>query len=179
MPLRLIRYALSFILVMLSVSVFAADSNYPDRKAIILNTSPHVELSGFSFGNRYVDRRNRFEQNLSWKNIGTQALAAFEIVVLKYDAFDQRVIGSRWTVTGKNSADWSPLAPGESSADGTIGYGSEEVFTAIAYVRAARLEDGTVWRVNETQLMNDLKKVAPGIRDFGSTKPDPKPQKAE
>jgi hypothetical protein len=176
---RSIILALSFLVTVFSATAIAADSNYPDRKPVILNTCPHVELSGFSFGNRYADRRTRFEQNLSWKNIGTQPLSAFEIVVLKYDAFDQRVIGSRWTVTGKNSGDWSPLKPGETSTDGTIGYGTEEVFTAIAYVRSARLADGTVWRVNEAQLMSDLKKVAPGIRDFGSTKPDPKPQKSE
>lgn len=179
MPFRSILNVLSFLAAMFSASAFAGDSNFPDRKAVILNTCPHVELSGFSFGNRYADRRTRFEQNLSWKNVSTHPLSAFEIVVLKYDAFDQRVIGSRWTVTGKNSADWSPLAPGESSADGTIGYGSEEVFTAIAYVRSARLGDGTVWRANDAQLMNDLRKVAPGIKDFGSTKPDPKPQKGE
>lgn len=156
----------------------AQDSNFPDRKAIILNTCPHVELSNFSFANRYADRRSRFEQHLSWKNVGSQPLAAFEIVVLKYDAFDQRVIGTRWAVTGKNSADWRPLAPGDVGSDGTIGYGTEEVFTAIAYVRAARLGDGTVWRANEVEVMNSLRKVAPGIKEFGSVKPDPK-QKPE
>lgn len=168
------------ILLLLSTSLPAAaqDSNFPDRKAVILNTCPHVELSNFSFANRYADRRTRFEQNLSWKNVGSQALAAFEVVVLKYDAFDQRVIGTRWTVTGKNSADWRPLAVGDSGSDGTIGYGSEEVFTAIAYVRAARLSDGTVWRANEVEVMNSLRKFAPGIKDFGSVKPDPK-QKPE
>ncbi len=178
MSLRSILLALSLLAAICPIPVFAQDSNFPDRKAVILNTCPHIELSGFSFGNRYADRRTRFEQHLSWKNAGSQPIVAFEVVVLKYDAFDQRVIGSRWTVTGKNSADWRPLAPGDSSADGTIGYGTEEVFTAIAYVRSARLADGTVWRVNEAQLINDLRKVAPGIRDFGSTKPDPK-QKSE
>lgn len=176
---RLVTSA-SFVISMTFTSlVFAIDSNYPDRKAVILNTCPLVQLSDFSFGNKYADRRNRFEQNLAWKNIGTQPLAAFEVVVLKYDAFDQRLIGSRWVITGHNSVDWEPLPPGQASADGTIGYGTEEVFTAIAYVRSARLADGTVWRIGEAQLLNDLKKVAPGIKDFGSTKPDPKPQKNE
>ena len=153
----------------------AADSNFPDRKAIILNNSPHVELSNFSFGNRYEDRRTRFEQRLSWKNVGTQPITAFEVVVLKYDAFDNRVIGSRWTVTGKNSADWNSLAPGESSSDGTLSIGTEEVYTAIAYVRAARLADGTVWRANEAELASSIRKNAPGIKDVGSMRPDPKP----
>ena len=128
------------LIVVLLVSFFATatsaqTTNFAGRQAIVLNTSPAVELSNFFFQNNYADRRTRFEQNLTWRNVGTQPIIAFEIVILKYDAFDQRVIGSRWTVTGHNSADWSPLGPGESNRDGTIGYGTEEVFTAIAYVR--------------------------------------------
>jgi len=100
----------------------------------MINNCPFVELSNFSFENRYADRATRFYQNLSWRNIGSQPLVAFEIVILKYDPFNRRLIGSPWTVTGKNSADWRPLALGESNRDGTTGYGDEEVFTAIAYV---------------------------------------------
>jgi hypothetical protein len=133
-----------------------------------------VELSGFLFLNTYADGRTRFETHMSWKNIGTQSLTAFEVVILKYDAFDRRLIGERWTVTGVNSGNWSPLQPGAQSADGTIGYGTEEVFTAIAYVRAARLADNTVWAVNDSQLITELRKVIPGIKDFGDLKPDPK-----
>jgi len=155
-------------------SIYAAESNFPDRKAYIANTCPFVELSGFSFENRYADRGMRFYQNISWRNIGKQSLIAFEIVVLKYDPFDRRLLGTRWTVTGKNSGDWRPLGPGESSKDGSIGYGDEEVFTAIAYVRSARLADGTVWNVNDSELVSQLRKLATGIKDFGDVKPDPK-----
>jgi hypothetical protein len=133
-----------------------------------------VELSGFSFQNRYADRQTRFETHMVWKNIGSQPLVAFEIVILKYNAFNRRLIGERWTVTGTNSANWKPLWPGNSSQDGTIGYGSEDVFTAIAYVRAARLDDGTVWEVNDSQLLSELRKIVPGLKDFGEIKPDPK-----
>lgn len=152
----------------------SAQYNFPGKTALIINTSPDIELSGFYFENNNSDRRTRFEQNISWKNIGQQPVIAFEIVILKYDAFDQREVGTRWTVTGTNSANWSPLKPGDSSRDGILGYGSEEVFTAIAYVRAVRLADGTVWRVNDAELQQKLRKVAPGIKDFGSVKPDPK-----
>lgn len=157
----------------------ARASNFPDKSALILNTSPAIELSGFYFENTSNDRRDRFEQHISWKNIGQQSIIAFEIVILKYDAFDQREVGSRWTVTGTNSANWSPLKPGESSRDGILGYGTEEVFTAIAYVRAVRFADGTVWRVNDAELQQQLRKVAPGIKDFGSVKPDPKAKEAK
>jgi|KBSMisStaDraftv2_1062788.scaffolds.fasta_scaffold840503_1 hypothetical protein len=162
-----------FALMMPSIAI-AQDSNYPGRKPIIVNTCPFVELSAFSFENKYADRRTRFETSMSWKNVGTQPLIAFEIVILKYDAFDRRLIGERWTVTGVNSADWRPLQPGAQSKDGTIGLGEEEVFTAIAYVRSARLADNTVWTVNDTQLVTELRKVIPGIKDFGDLKPDPK-----
>src|ERR1043166_3180251 len=140
------RCALLCFMVNLSCMLaIAADQNFPSRKALIVNTCPHVELSDFAYRNYYADRSTRFAQDLKWKNIGSQPLTAFEVVILKYDPFNRRLIGSRWTVTGKNSADWSPLQPGEASADGTRSYGDEEVFTAIAYVRAARLEDGTIW----------------------------------
>ena len=149
----------------------AQDANFPDRKATVLNLCPHVELSKFSFQNRDY---SRFEQTMSWKNIGNQPLVAFEIVILEYDAFDQRMVGTRWTVTGKNSADWRPLALGGSGSDGTRGISIEKVFTAIAYVRAARLNDGTVWQVNEAHLAQEIRKVAPRIREFGNLNPDPK-----
>jgi hypothetical protein len=165
---------LGFVGVLASCVAVAQENNYPSRKPIIVNTCPFVEFSGFSFQNRYADGRTRFETHMSWKNTGTQPLTAFEIVILKYDAFDRRLIGKRWTVTGVNSADWSPLQPGAQSADGTIGFGTEEVFTAIGYVRAARLADNTVWTVNDAQLLTELRKVIPGIKDFGDVKPDPK-----
>jgi hypothetical protein len=43
------------LLVIVSVPVSAQDmkDNFPDRKAIIVNNSPHVELSGFTFQNKY------------------------------------------------------------------------------------------------------------------------------
>lgn len=158
--------------------LFAEDeSNYPDRKALVVNSCPFIELSSFSFENKYEDRATRFNQNIKWKNTGKQPVIAFEIVILKYDAFNRRMVGTRWTVTGKNSADWSPLDPGQSNGDGLRSYGEEEVFTGIAYVRLARLKDGTIWRVNDTTLLPLLHKSAPEIEDFGDVKPDEK-QKA-
>lgn len=164
------------LLVAAAVPAWAQSDNYPDRKAIILNTFPSIELSGFEFRNVYKDGRSRFNQDMRWKNVGDKPIAAFEIVVLKYDAFDQRLIGTRWAVTGRDSANWGHLNPGDTAGDGTRGFGSEEIMTAIAYVRAARYADGTVWRINEAELMQKLKGVAPGIKDFGSVKPDPKPE---
>src|ERR1700733_15395480 len=165
---------LGFVALTPCVAVAQNNNNYHGRKATIVNTCPFVELSNFSFQNKYADGRARFETKMVWKNVGTQSLTAFEIVILKYDAFDQRLIGERWTVTGVDSADWRPLQPGSYGGDGTIGFGTEEVFTAIAYVRSARLADNTVWTVGDEQLTTELRKVIPGIKDFGDLKPDPK-----
>lgn len=173
--MKQIAIAFLLLLCLLGVSVAQAiDSNYPDRRAYIVNSAPQVELSGFGFQNAYKDRRTRFETSMKWKNIGTQPITAFEIVILKYDAFNRRLIGERWTVTGTNSANWSPLQPGASSGDGTIGYGEELVFTGVAYVRAVRLVDGSVWEVNPTELLASLPKIVPGFKDFGRLEPDPK-----
>jgi len=161
-------YALVIVLGFAAVAV-AQDNNYPDRKAIIANACPFVELSDFSFQNR----GSHFATNISWKNIGRQPVTAFEIVILKYDAFDRRIIGESWTVPGVNSADWRPLQPGDRSTSGTTGPNQEEVFTAIAYVRTVRLADNIVWTTNDGQLTTELRKVGPGIRDIGELKPDP------
>jgi len=151
-------------------------SNYSDRKAVIVNNCPSVELSGFSFENRFRDSGNHFDQEMKWKNVGKQAIVAFEIVILKYDAFNERLIGTKWTVTGTDSAQWKPLDVGESGADGLRGLDEEEVYTAIAYVRIARFKDGTIWRASDTKLLPLLHKAAPEIEEFGDIKPDPKPK---
>jgi len=157
----------------LGSSVHAAQ-NYPDRKEYIVNICPFVEIMGFSFENRDRDRRTQFQANYTWRSTAQQPIIAIEMVMLKYDAFDDRLIGSRVTIQGKNSVDWSPLQPGEKSSDGTISLRDEDVFTGIVYVRKVRLADGTVWRADETRLMTELKKVAPGIRNPGSLAPDVK-----
>ena len=160
-------------------AVSAQSTNFLDRVGHILSVCPHVELQKLAFGNEDRDRRTRFVTNLSWKNIGNKPLISFEIVLLKYDAFDQRLIGTRWTVEGKNSVDWRALAPGDIGSDGVIAYGSESVFTMIAYVRNARLGDGTVWHASDADVGAALRRVAPGIKEPGSLRPDPKPTKSE
>lgn len=168
---------LSF-MVFLTPPVAAQDnSNFPDRRAVILNVSPHVEIIDFSFANTFSDRRTRFRQNATWKSTAQQPIVAFEMVVMKFDAFDDRLVGTRWTVTGKDSADWRPLQPGATSTDGTIGIGSEEVYTAMIYVRAVRLADGTIWRANMSQVLAEAQKQVPGMRGLGNMEPDPRPRR--
>lgn len=150
--------------------------SYPGRQALIVNNCPFVELSAFSYSNNTTSQGTRFNEQLTWKNIGSQPIVAFEVVILKYDAFNRRMLGTRWTVTGKDSADWRPLAPGDNGTDGTSSFGAEEILTAIAYVRILRLADGTVWSMKDSELLKELHRVAPGIGDFGDTKPDPKPK---
>ncbi|MGY8905090.1 MAG: hypothetical protein ACKVIH_11140 [Burkholderiales bacterium] len=167
------------------VSVAGAAQNYEDRKAYTVNLSPHVEITNFSFANADRDRgrglstETRFMAHYSWKSTSQQPIIALEIVMLKYDAFDERLIGSRFIVQGTNSVNWSPLQPGQSSSDGSISFRDEDVFTGIAYVRRVRLSDGTVWRVDESKLLQELKKVAPSIRNLGNLAPDEKPPAKE
>ncbi len=156
--------------------VTAQDVNFPSRRALIVNNCPFVELAGFSFKNKYATGGFRLEQDLTWKNIGTQPVVAFEIVVLKYDPFNRRLVGTRWTVPGRNSGDWNPLGVGQSSTDGTLGISDEKVLTAIAYIRHARLADGTVWTADDADLLRRLRALGTGIPDFGDVKPDaPRP----
>jgi hypothetical protein len=148
--------------------------NYPGRKALIVNNCSYVELRNFSFVNQYDRSAYRFVQNITWKNVGSKSLVAFEIVILRYDAFNERINGLRWTVTGINSQNWMPLEPGYMGSDTTFSSSTEEVFTSIAYVRAVRLEDGTIWRANVKELLEKLREVAPDIEQFGELNPDTK-----
>jgi len=141
--------------------------SYPDRKALIVDNCPFVRLSSFSFENRYERSSYRFVQNMSWTNIGGQSIIAFDIVILKYDAFNDRINGARWTVTGINSLNWIPLDPGYSGFDTVFGSTTEEVFTGIAYVRAVRLKNGDVWRADPKELLVKIRAVAPEIPAFG------------
>lgn len=169
-------FALSFTLISgAQTTAYSSSYNFPDRKALVINNCPFIELSGFFIGNAHGGRDYRFNTELKWKNLGKEAISAIEVVVLKYDAFDQRMIGTRWTVTGHNSANWLPLQPGEVDGDGLSSFKTEEVMTAIVYVRSARLASGAVWRASDGELTQKLKQAAPFIKDFGSIKPDQKP----
>ncbi len=148
--------------------------NFPDRKAIVLDICPHVKITSFAFENtvegRVSSSRNSF--TYQWKSVGSSPVLAFKLVTLKYDPFDEPMTGSRILVAGKNSADFAPLQPGEASGDGTIGYGHIHVLTAIAYVRAVRFTDGTLWRADPSVVVAEVKKAAPRIKDAGPLVPE-------
>jgi hypothetical protein len=151
--------------------------NFPDRQALILNNCPSVELAAFSYGNEPAGPGPRLVERLAWKNVGNQPIVAIEVVLLKYDAFNRRMESERWTVTGKNSADWRPLTPGDGGTDALVGLESQPVLTEIAYVRIVRLADGTLWHASsDSDLLKEMHRLAPGIHDFGAIKPEPSPR---
>ena len=149
-------------------------SNFPDRKAIVLDICPHVKITKFTFENttegRTYSSRNTF--SYEWKNVSPSPVLAFELVTLKYDPFDEPMTGSRTLIAGKNSADFTPLQPGETSGDGTIGYGHTHVLTAVTYVRAVRFTDGTLWRADPSIVATEVKKAAPHIKEAGPLVPE-------
>jgi hypothetical protein len=165
--LRTLAVSLLFIVVVQGQVLAESAMNYPDRKALIVNNCPHVQLSNFWYENRYEKSIYRFFHYMTWTNTSGQAIVAFDIVILKYNAFNERINGVRWTVTGNNSQDWKPLAPGYRENDSVSTLATEEVFTGIAYVRAVRLRDGTIWRADIKELKEQLAKIAPEITAFG------------
>ena len=170
--LRPLILSLLFVVVMQGQLRAESMMSYPDSKALIDNNCPYVKLTNFWFENRYERNSCRFVQSMTWTNIGGQPIVAFEIVILRYDAFNQRINGLSWTITGSDSDNWMPLQPGYMGSDMTFGSTVEEVFTSIAYVRAVRLKDGTIWRANAQQLLERLRKVAPDIEQFGNVNPE-------
>jgi hypothetical protein len=160
----------SILLIFVMAGQLRAESvmNFPDRKALTVDNCPYVRLSSFSFENRYERVGYRSAQSMAWTNVGGQSVIAFEIVILKYDAFNERTNGVRWTITGFNSQNWLPLNPGYTGFDTVFGLTTEEAFTCIAYVRSVRLKDGTVWRADTKELLVKLHEIAPDITAFGA-----------
>ena len=156
-----------------------AELQFPKPQSDHARYLPFVKLTEFRWDN-FTEKRtyaSKQEFKFAWTNIGDQALVAFEIVTLKYDPFDRPMLGSRMTVTGRSSADYRPLPPGQSSSDGFYGYGHTDTFTGIAYVRSARLADGTVWQIDEAQLKAAIKKALPTLREYGPLVPETKTEK--
>src|SRR5882724_6545533 len=113
-PLRL---AGAFLAVTLLAGLALAEELIPSsRRTFLVNICPFVELSNFSIESK--KGTDRFEQKVAWRNVGPKPLVAFEIVILKYDPFDRRLLASRWTVIGTNGEDRTPLQPGDASHDG-------------------------------------------------------------
>jgi hypothetical protein len=153
-------------------------SNFAGRKPVIINNaSDYLTLSDFTFENTYRDRSTRFIQNLKWTNSGTKPIIAFEVVMLFYDPFNRPITraGGRWLVPGHNSANWSALAPGQTDGDGLIGFRDEDAFFGVAYVRAIRFDDGTVWTSNQTEVERAIRAELPQLREVGELEPTPQP----
>lgn len=172
MPLGI---ALAFLGLVLPARALAQGGwNFPDRRPIVLNICPHVKITIFAFENTLEGRisspKNSFRYQ--WKNVSNLPVLAFELVTLKYDPFDEPMLGSRTLIAGKNSADFTPLQPGEESGDDTSGYGHLHVLTAIVYVRAVRFTDGTMWRADPSVVAAEVKKAAPRIKDAGPLVPE-------
>lgn len=151
-------------------------SNFAGRKPVIINNaSEHLTLSDFKFENTYRDRSTRFVRELKWANSGSRPIIAFEVVMLFYDPFNRPIAGSggRWLVPGHNSANWSALAPGQTDGDGLIGLGDEDAFLGIAYVRAIRFDDGTVWTSNQAEVERSIRAELPQLREIGELEPTP------
>ena len=125
-----LTFVILFIFVSSSFAQLSNLYNFDSRRPVIIDTSSHIELTSFVFGNVRDDRSSlEFRSRYTWKNIGEQTVVAFEIVMLKYDPFNRPLRGSRMVVPGHTSANWSHLRPGQSDSDASISLGSENVFT--------------------------------------------------
>jgi hypothetical protein len=127
--MRIIVQAIVLVLVGLSSPAHSQTDkmNFKDRQAIIINNAPQqIELSAFKFENKFESSGMRLFTDLKWKNTSNKPITAFEIVILQYDPFNRYIPGGgRWMITGNNSANWAPLMPGQSSADGLRSYHHE------------------------------------------------------
>jgi len=176
-------WAIAMVLAMPSVVALAQTErmNFKNRQAVVINNAAGlIELSEFRFENRFAQSRTQLTTELKWKNISSKPITAFEVVILRYDPFNRPIQGGgTWMISGKNSGDWSPLMPGQSSSDGLIGYRTEPILTSVAYVRAIRFEDGAVWTADIPKVEQAIRQKLPVLRDLGDVSPPVVPPKKE
>lgn len=152
--------------------------NFAGKRALIMDVSPYVEITSFSWQRRYAGNRGvRLEENFSYRNKSDKAVVALEIVILKYDAFNRNLVGARGTIPGVDSANYTALRPGQTGSDGFGGHDEDSLFTSLIYVRHVRLQDGSVWRADLNKVRSELKRLVPDITDPGEV--DPKPPKKD
>ena len=147
--------------------------NFANRKAHIVNLAPGLEITKYTFCNTDGARfQSQFVEDLAWKNTGSLPIVTYEVVTIKYDAFNRRLIGSKLTFGGISSASWTPLEPGMSSADGLLDHGTSYVLTGIAYINAVRYADGRVWTSDPAKLIEAVRRVLSDFKDVGELTPD-------
>ena len=181
--MRILMRAIPFLLLALTAQAHAQAEkmNFRARQAVIINNAAQqIELSGFKFANEFRQSQFRLVTDLSWKNVSNKPITAFEVVILRYDPFNRPILGGgTWMITGSNSGNWAPLMPGQSSADGLIGYGAERVMTSIVYVRAIRFEDGGVWTADISAVEKEIRQKLPVLKDLGTVNPPLEEQKKQ
>jgi hypothetical protein len=149
------------------------DYNYPDRRAVVVNISPDLKLSSFTFQNNYETRSgDQFLENFSWENTSTKDIVSFEIVILKYDPFNRQLLGSRHIFPGKQEFKYEALKPKESFKNGLISRGREDSFTEVLFVSAIRFGDNTVWTFNPADVLASIKSQLPDIAEPGKITPE-------
>lgn len=152
------------------------NQDYLNRRQLIANVCPAVEITTFRFEREYKSNRGFvFTGSVSWKGLSDEPVTALEIVVLKYDPFNRSMLGNRLTFPGHNSANYVPLMKDETDSDGWSDY-SEDVFTGIAFVYNVRFANGTLWQAKDADIIAEIKKLAPDIVEPGKILP-PKKEK--
>jgi hypothetical protein len=160
------RAAITVLLACLISTTAAAQR--PTTRTHILNGSKQVEITSFAFRNAAAAGEDiTYEAVALWRNAGQAPIAAIEFEILAYDAFGNRTATFPWSVTGLGRGDWNALAPGAESGRGENLLGVKKyAFSALLIVRGVRTAEGTVWEVNQDQLVGEVRKLAPDLRDF-------------
>ena len=147
----------------------AQEDNYPSRKPIIVNTCPFVELSGFSFQNRYAGWTDPLRNS---HVLEEHRQATVDRIRDRHSEVRRLRSASHWRTLDRDRGKQRRLesvAARSQSADGTIGFRGGGI-TAIGYVRAARLADNTIWTVNDAQLLTEAgEKIFRGSRILGTS----------
>jgi hypothetical protein len=152
--------------------------NYASRAALVADICPHLKIVAFSVGNSLdgPGYSPTFREEFTWQNTGQKDIIALELGVLKWDPFNEAMIGSRLILPGRTDGGYRVLKPGEKDSDAALDYGHEHTYTAIGYVNRIRFGDGSVWTSDPVDLAREVKRLAPQVLGLGRLEPPGKPE---
>jgi hypothetical protein len=134
-------------------------SSYPAHVARVLDVCPSVKLSSFDF----TQGLNNRTYSAHWGNVSEKPVVAFELRVLRFNAFDEPLADFVHCVPGHNSGDFSPLEKGQTDDDAYGDKADADLFTALAYVSKVRFADGSVWRAAPSVIETEKQKALPSL----------------
>lgn len=172
MRTRLIRALASA--VALSLAPLQATAN--EAKVIEVEGAP-LRIDGFSStfrpGGGSFSSRDTVSHNIILQNVSDRKIVAYGLGLHLFDVFDE-AMGRGLNGISVETIEPNGTTRGQWNDDPVSAFKFKDYGTSVAYVRQVRFDDGTVWKADLSQVLNELQEfessltmdaIDPGLPD--------------